>query len=198
MKPTSPIKKFGIPILIIVVIGALVYFVTGGGKDSGDSASTKDLGGSGLRSTVTDTEIQTTTQTTSINTTSGAVGGTIVQLLQNIGSLTLPVEILDDAAFGMLSDGSVSLPPRNDPGRRNPFSALSGSGNATSTNPTAADSLINKMQSEIVQEAAVAPVVSEVVAPTTETKTTSPSTKTTTSGTSSTTTKTPSSTKKQN
>lgn len=189
MKPSSPIKKFGIPVLVIVVIGALVYFLMSGSKDGSDRSSVRELGSSGLRSTVTDTDVQVTSQTSLGGTTSNAVGGTIVQLLQNIGSLTLPVEVLDDPAFAMFSDGSVSLPPRNDPGRRNPFSALSGSGNATSINPTAADSLTNKSTTEIIQN----PTAEVPTAVVEETKTTITVPKSTT-----TTTTTKTTTKKQN
>jgi hypothetical protein len=137
-----------------------------------------------------------------MNANNNVVGGTIVQLLQNIGSLTLPVEVLDDPVFTMFSDGSVSLPPRNDPGRRNPFSALSGSGNATSINPTAADSLVSKMQAEIIQEPTELIAPEAVPSVTIETKTTgsvtTKSTPTTTSTTGTTSSKTTPTTKKQN
>lgn len=140
MKPASPIKKFGIPILVVSVVGFLIYF--GINNLSSNTSNTGQLGGSGLTSTVTDTPV-VTTGATSTSTTSGAVGGTIVELLRNIGSITLPDDIFSDASFSMLNDGTVSLPPRNNPGRRNPFSTLSGSGTATSINPTVPDSKVS-------------------------------------------------------
>ena len=134
MKPTSPVKKFGIPLLVILAVGALGYFIIGG-NNSNKTPREAGLGNSGLRSSVTDTEINTLAPVVTAGD-SAAIGGTIAELLRNITSITLPTEILNDPVFSMLSDGTVTLPPRNDPGRRNPFSALSGSGTATSINPT--------------------------------------------------------------
>lgn len=137
MNPNSPIKKYGIPAVIILVIIAVLYFLVGRG---GNSQNKSDNFSGGLTSTVTDTTVNPNNlSTAAAQTGNTAVGGTIVELLRDIGSITLPDDIFSNNAFNLLSDGTVSLPKYTESGRRNPFSALSGSGTATSINPTISD-----------------------------------------------------------
>lgn len=137
MKPDSPIKKFGIPAAVILAIILIVYFVMGkSGKSNPENPS---LGSSGLSSSVTNTPVNPLQADAS---SSSQVGSTILDLLKNVDSITLPIEVLSSNAFASLSDGTVILPKRNDPGRRNPFSTLSGSGTATSINPSVGPDLL--------------------------------------------------------
>ena len=131
---TSTIKKFGIPAAVIVVVGLLLYVMFG---SKANKTPEQGISSGGLSSTVTEQPI--TTVSNQSDTSTDKTGDTIVNLLSSVSTLSLPDDILRNENFLKLSETSVELPPRNDPGRRNPFSELSGSGTAKSINPNSAD-----------------------------------------------------------
>lgn len=147
MKLDSPLKKFGIPAVIVLAIILIVYFIMG--KSGTSNSQDQSLSSSGLSSTVTNTPVNPLQAGESTN---NQVGSTILDLLKNVDSITLPVDILSSNAFASLSDGTVILPKRNDPGRRNPFSTLSGSGTATSINPSVGPDLLKNTPAPTVTD----------------------------------------------
>lgn len=125
------IKKIRIPLIVVVVIGTIVYFVMKPSEK--DSNTSPSLGTKGLTSTVTNTPINSITDTkTSVNTLANT---SVLKLLQNIGDINLPTEFFSSKEFSLLSDGTVTIPQRNDPGRRNPFILPFGSSETSSTTP---------------------------------------------------------------
>jgi hypothetical protein len=151
------IKKIGIPLAVVAIIGVIVYLVMKPSSETlGDAPA---IGGSGLSSTVTNTPINPATPG---NT---PANDSVLKLLKNIDDLTLPTDVFSSNAFSLLSDGTVALPQRNDPGRRNPFSTLSGSGSATSTDPETIETPGNDL-STIVDKTTPAQIENTTTLPT--------------------------------
>jgi hypothetical protein len=151
---SSLIKKFGIPAAVIIGVGVLLYIMFGSSSKTDTTtkakATGKSISGGGLTSTITDTPVDPIADKVNPSGTSDTTGNAIVSLLRNVSALSLSSNVLESESFKKLSETRVDLPPRNDPGRRNPFSELSGSGTATSINPNTTEmipksSLVNPL-----------------------------------------------------
>lgn len=142
MNITPKTKKYGIIIIAVLIVGFFAYSMFASKntspsptKNTNTANSKRTMTEGGLSSSVTEQSVNPADNTATSSNTTIKIESTIGNLLSNVSTLSLSDDIFRSNAFKMLSDGTVTLPPRNDPGRRNPFSELSGSGTTTSINP---------------------------------------------------------------
>lgn len=112
---------------IAVVIGVVYFVFIGGNKNT--PASTSSLSSSAR-----------TTASQPLNASAaGTTGSTLLALLGRVSGLTLNDDIFSNPSFQTLQDISITLPPVESRGRRNPFAVASATNTTVSPTATADD-----------------------------------------------------------
>jgi len=112
-------------IFLGIVVGlAIVYFVFFSNGTSSTPATTSTLSSTARSSATTPLNASATTTT----------GSTLLALLGRVSNLTLNNDIFANPSFRSLQDISLTLPPVEVRGRRNPFAPT---GTQSTTTPTA-------------------------------------------------------------
>jgi hypothetical protein len=122
---SSKSSTFILIVVVLMVVGGLVYFF-GIKKDSSTTQITPvnngNLASSGLVSSNTGKTTGVSAGTTGTTNT----GDQVVALLRNLSVIQLNDAVFQNPGFSLLRDLSITLPPVNSQGRRNPFAPISG------------------------------------------------------------------------
>ena len=121
----SKSNTFILGIVILVVVGALIYFF-------GFRGNTGQAADAGLVSTNTGNAAGLASATSG---SGSAAGEQVVVLLRNLSAIKLDDAVFRNPSFVLLQDTSVQLPPITNQGRRNPFASVGVDANAPSLVP---------------------------------------------------------------